>query len=123
MAVAKVSVRIPMKLKSEANHGGHWMSQSRRAKDQREVTCMVVRPALRMQMRAIDIERAAHIAVQLVRRSPRQLDGDNLQRAFKACRDGVADALGIDDGDHRIAWLYDQIKDAEHGIDVVVEVE
>ena len=44
----------------------------------------------------------------LTRIAPRQLDGDNLQSAFKATRDGVADWLGIDDGDKRLDWQYRQ---------------
>ena len=63
------------------------------------------------------------MGVWLVRRAPRSLDGDNLQRAFKAVRDGVADALEMDDGDSKISWAYDQVKDSEYGIDIIVEVE
>jgi len=44
----------------------------------------------------------------LVRESMRALDGDNLAGALKAVRDGVADALGIDDRNPRVTWLVDQ---------------
>lgn len=36
------------------------------------------------------------------------LDGDNLQSAFKALRDGIAARLGIDDADSRVTWVYKQ---------------
>jgi hypothetical protein len=36
------------------------------------------------------------------------LDSDNLQRALKAVRDAVADQLGVNDGDKRVIWLYQQ---------------
>lgn len=39
-----------------------------------------------------------------------KLDSDNLPGAFKHVRDGMADALGIDDGDARLAWSYAQVK-------------
>ena len=50
------------------------------------------------------------IAVSMTRIAPRALDDDNLQTAFKSVRDGVADALGIDDRDPRVAWRYAQEK-------------
>ena len=50
------------------------------------------------------------IRVELVRVSPRKLDSDNLQGALKAVRDGVADALGLDDGSARYRWEYSQLK-------------
>jgi hypothetical protein len=36
------------------------------------------------------------------------MDGDNSIGSLKAVRDGVADALGIDDGDPRLTWEYRQ---------------
>jgi hypothetical protein len=36
------------------------------------------------------------------------LDGDNLQSGFKAVRDGVADWLGVDDGNSLVDWQYAQ---------------
>ena len=47
-------------------------------------------------------------AVSLCRFGPKKLDDDNLRGALKAIRDGVSDALGIDDGDSRVRWEYDQ---------------
>jgi hypothetical protein len=53
----------------------------------------------------------------------RALDGDNLQRALKAVRDGVADALGIDDGDSRIEWQYGQRRGGkgEYAVEVTIQ--
>lgn len=48
------------------------------------------------------------VTVVMTRIAPRRLDGDNLQSGFKAVRDGVADWLGVDDGDARIDWQYGQ---------------
>jgi hypothetical protein len=50
------------------------------------------------------------------------LDGDNLQSAFKATRDGVADWLGVDDGDPRLDWQYRQRKGAAKVYAVEIEV-
>ena len=48
------------------------------------------------------------LTVVLTRVAPRRLDGDNLQSGFKAGRDGVADWLGVDDGNGLIDWQYAQ---------------
>lgn len=48
------------------------------------------------------------VVVTLVRVGPRVIDDDNLAFAFKALRDGVADALGVPDHDPRVTWRYAQ---------------
>ena len=50
------------------------------------------------------------LEVELVRVAPRSLDSDNLTSSLKAVRDGVADWLGVDDGDERVRWTYGQRK-------------
>ena len=51
--------------------------------------------------------------VTLVRLAPSAgLDDDNLRSSLKAIRDGVADALGIDDRDPRVGWHYEQRRSA-----------
>lgn len=49
------------------------------------------------------------VRVTLTRLAPSSgLDDDNLRGALKAVRDGVADALRIDDRDPRVTWEYEQ---------------
>ena len=36
------------------------------------------------------------------------MDSDNLAISQKGVRDGVADWLGVDDGDQGIQWVYEQ---------------
>ena len=50
------------------------------------------------------------VVVTLVRVGSKALDDDNLAYAFKAIRDGVADALGVKDHDPRVSWAYAQEK-------------
>lgn len=38
------------------------------------------------------------------------LDGDNLQKAMKHVRDGIAQVLGVDDADQRLTWKYESFK-------------
>lgn len=95
-----VQLRLPLRTVSEPNRRDHWSGRAARAKEQRSFVCLVARP----QLRGLPFP----LRVLLVRVGPRQLDCDNLRGALKACRDGVADALGIDDRDPRVEWLYDQ---------------
>ena len=46
--------------------------------------------------------------ITITRIGPRKLDSDNLAGSAKHVRDGVADWLGIDDGDERLTWEYAQ---------------
>lgn len=48
------------------------------------------------------------IHVEFTRLSTATCDDDNLPSAFKGVRDGIAEALGIDDGSDRYAWSYAQ---------------
>lgn len=98
-----VRVTLPMWTLSEANARSHWAAKARRTKMAREAVGLVVGIHLRtMRVRPPCV-------VTLTRIAPSAgLDGDNLQSALKATRDGVADALGVDDRDPRVEWRYEQ---------------
>ncbi len=61
--------------------------------------------------------------VTLTRLSVGTMDDDGVVGALKAVRDGVADALGIDDADPRVTWRYDQkkVKRGEWGVLISIE--
>jgi len=63
------------------------------------------------------------IVVTMIRVSPRLLDDDNLAAAFKSVRDGIADALGIDDRDPRITWKCEQAKGKPPRCEIAIERE
>jgi len=52
----------------------------------------------------------------------RRMDSDGVASALKAVRDGIADALGIDDGNSRITWIYGQER-GEYSVRVEIESE
>lgn len=58
----------------------------------------------------------------LTRLSAGHLDGDGLQAALKSVRDGVADALHVDDGSQAVKWEYAQrkCKRGEFGVEVEI---
>lgn len=103
-----ISATLRILAPSTANLREHWSRRAKRAKNQREAA----RGALACYARELRALAALGgvIRVELVRVSPRKLDSDNLQGALKAIRDGVADALGIDDGSPRYRWGYAQRK-------------
>lgn len=90
------SITIPLRLDSMLNLRLHHMSKHHKVKAQREAAIVVPRGT------------PVPCTVLLTRIAPRELDGDNLQGAFKALRDGIASRLGVDDRDPRVSWLYDQ---------------
>ena len=96
-----IAISIPIKLVSVANLRMHWAVKAKLAKSHRTRT----RAALSNEA---PIPPATPLTVVLTRIAPRRLDTDNCVSAFKNCRDGVADWLGVDDGNQGIQWVYEQ---------------
>lgn len=99
-----VTLALPLRLGSGLNAREHWRARARRVRAERDAVALYLarekRPAL-------------PVRVELVRVAPSNgLDSDNLQGSLKACRDQVADWLGTDDRDPRIAWVYAQERGA-----------
>jgi len=102
---------------SEANSREHWAKKMNRVKRQRTAARLATMQAMRGQTADT---MPGKITVYLCRVGKRKLDSDNLAGSFKAIRDGIADALKIDDGDERIEWHYRQER-GEYGVRVSVE--
>ena len=109
-----------MRLPSAANLREHWAVRAKRAKGQRERAWLHVRGAL--PLATLQRARVVGAIIELVRVAPRKLDSDNLASAFKAVRDGVADCLGIDDGDERLEWRYSQRRGKPGELAVEIEI-
>lgn len=105
---------------STANLREHWAKKARRMKDQRVSAHYRTIQAAQYEGVAL---REYGGTVTLWRLAPRKLDSDNLAGALKAIRDGIAEALGVDDGDPRITWRYEQerCKKGQQAVRVVVE--
>jgi hypothetical protein len=95
-----IEVKIDMKIVSVANLRMHWAVKARLAKSQRAKAFNA--------LASIAAPPSLPITLVLTRIAPRPLDGDNLQSAFKATRDGVADWLSVDDGHKELDWQYCQ---------------
>ena len=103
----RIKYEIPMKLPSCANLREHWSARARRARNHRESGRWHTAVAI------MGNPLPARMRITLTRIAPRRLDSDNVASAFKGLRDGIADALGIDDGSPRLEWQYQQGKGAE----------
>jgi hypothetical protein len=107
---------VPLRTVSLLNSREHWSARARRAAKERG-TVRVAAQAWGLGSFELPC------VVRLVRCAPRRLDDDNLRGSLKHVRDGVADALGVDDGDPRVEWQYAQEKSAPKAYAVRVEVE
>jgi hypothetical protein len=97
----EVVVLVPIRTISEANARDHWAKKAKRVKHQRGLTKLLVGQAF-----ALAGVPGFPCTVTLTRIAPsRGLDSDNLASALKSTRDGVSDALGVDDGHPWVKWL------------------
>ena len=92
-------VELPLTVVSVANLREHWSVKAKRTRSHREAFGLLTRAKIIPSL---------PVVVTLTRIAPRELDDDNLQSAFKAIRDGVADRMGVKDNDKRVRWLYGQ---------------
>lgn len=84
------------------NSRAHWSVKSKAAKDYR-ATCGWLTKAEKV---VIDWDGVVHMWITFYPPDKRHRDDDNLISAFKSGRDGIADALGINDKRFRIyPWL------------------
>ena len=105
-----VEIEIPVRLVSLLNSREHHMARARRAKQQRSLARLQTIARLCRSPLWARVANGCGLVVTITRIGPRELDDDNLAGSAKHVRDGIADALGIDDGDKRIVWRYRQAK-------------
>lgn len=111
----EVGIRIVMRMKTTSTNKSWTTSMRARmgaansARKKREQACLEVTAALRQ--RGLTGSTFVPVLVTMTRVSAGVLDDDNLRDPLKPVRDGVADALGINDGDvARIRFKYEQRK-------------
>ena len=96
---------IPVRVVSLANFRGHLHARAKIVAQQRKDARLVVRDLMAQIGHGYPQGcKITVISVILTRCGGRKLDSDNLVSAFKAVRDGVAEGLGVDDGDASVAW-------------------
>lgn len=95
------------------NSREHWAVRHKRLKAQK-----LAAKALVLQWRQkfkLD-EIKGFFLVWLVRTGPQKIDSDSIGTTFKGVQDGLAEGIGIDDGDGRWTWRYGQKKSSQTGV-------
>lgn len=109
-----ISFDLPgMRLVSLLNDRSHWGQRAARAKKQRWAAMVATRAYMTTRL-------PLPLVVTITRCGPGTLDTDNLAASAKHARDGIADALGIDDGDPRIDWQVRQERARSWGVRVTI---
>ena len=112
-----IVLELAIRVVSELNAHTHWRRRQKRAAEQRAAARLALTQRLAGKPRP-----KLPLVVLLTRIAPRELDDDNAVGAQKHVRDGIADALGINDRDKRVLWLYRQTKGAPKQYGVRVEI-
>jgi hypothetical protein len=111
---------LPIRVNAETNARTCWRKRARTSREQRQVAKMAT--SSNMWSAWVISEEGFDVCVRFTRHGKRTLDDDNLPTAFKHIRDGVADAIGIDDGSARYTWEYAQVKSKEYKIEIEIEI-
>lgn len=115
-----IVIEIPgLKTVSESNAHEHWRARQKRAKAQRASARWHTLAEFLKQLGG-DYAPLLPATVTLTRLGPRKLDSDNAAGAMKHVRDGIADAIGVDDGDERYDWQYKQEKSKTYGVRIEI---
>lgn len=113
-----LDIWLPLLTVSEANMREHWAVKAKRKKQHTQVAAMLTRSAFS----GVVGKPPLPLCITLTRHGKRRLDPDNLAGSFKGIQDGIAKALGVDDGDERLTWVYDQRKGCvDLGVRVSIE--
>ncbi len=109
------TTELAIRTVSEANAREHWRKRAKRVAGQRAMVRLAMGPNRNPPR--------PPMIIHLTRIAPRRMDDDNLQRSFKAVRDGVADWLGLDDGSRSLGWLYFQEKGKPKTYGIRIEID
>jgi hypothetical protein len=109
---------LPIATVSETNDHSHYRNRMARAESHRTVTNIALK-----QLRDAGQLPPFPVRVTFSRVSQRPLDwGDNLNSSMKFIRDAIAKEYGVNDGDRRWEWDYDQdTPEPKCGVIVTIE--
>jgi hypothetical protein len=121
-ALLRLTLRVPVEVKSELNLRGHWSKRHKRFKEQQGAVAAALYDYrfIAAQLHR-SIARGCGVSVTLTRLGGRTLDDDNLRGAFKAVRDSVAYWLLVDDADPRLTFHYSQESGTLIGVRATIE--
>lgn len=114
-----IEFEMPMRLKSIANASrqGNWWGRAQDKRMQRSYALLYTRAALIKRGRF-----QPPYIITITRVGKRVMDDDNLAISAKAVRDGIAEELGIDDGDRsKCRWVYEQEIGKQYAVKIRIE--
>jgi hypothetical protein len=108
-----IVIELPIKTGAGLNDRLHWAARAAKVKIQRRNVCLCLKRA----------KKPFPAVITLTRLSAGTLDDDNLAGAFKAIRDGVADAFELPDNHRGLTWRYAQerCKRGKYGVRITIE--
>ncbi len=110
----------PLRIMAEQNQREHWAVKAKRQKMHRTAMSILLGGFhARCWLKAHG--RSERFSVRLVRIGKRKMDSDGCVAGFKACRDGIAEVFGIDDGSDRWDWRYEQRIEKRYGVEITIE--
>lgn len=115
---------VPIRTYSTPNERIHWAVRAKRVKSERRAVAqfwMVAYSILKLRQERLP---ELPLVVSLTRVGPKLWDSDNNVSGMKGVRDQIAEQLGVDDGDPRVKWVYDQRVGKPYAVDVeIVKLE
>jgi len=119
--MSELKYTIHVRTLSEANRRDHWAVKMKRTALQKKLAWFYSHDQINKALtQGVLFSYSGVFKIKLTRLAQRLLDTDNLAGSMKAVRDGIAKALGRDDGPRSgIEWVYDQRQDkVKNGVDV-----
>lgn len=114
-----IAFDVPVKLISFANKSMHWGTKRRISKKMKLAAYHYCLCSTKKTDRRLP---AKITMTRIYSGRAQEMDDDNLVRALKAVRDGIAAAFGFDDGDKGWSWNCRQ-KKSDKETCVLVEIE
>ena len=109
---------IPIAMKPQANMSEHWAVKATRTRNERAIARIYYNNHIFTKP-----PETGPIEITLKRLGNRRFDSGNLGHAFKAIQDGIADAMGINDGNQRLRWKYEQEQVPKGQEEIIVLIE
>lgn len=108
-----------MRLRNPLNVRRHWRAVHKDGQGKKSAALILMLQAAPPAAVTKDCKRWV---VTIMRRGPRKMDDDGLSASAKYVRDGIAKALGIDDGDKaRLRFIY--MQELAKTYSVMIEVQ
>ena len=116
-ASIKVTITLPITVKSELNQRGHWSKRAKRFRSQKDVLQTTL-----INFGMYHCCQVGKVSVTFTKLGGRAMDDDNLRGSFKGLRDEVASwMLDVNDADPRITWKYEQEPKGRQGVRIEIE--